>query len=67
MNNSAKTGMVLDVINRIAKVKITKEQIQFKGDYLNLKCNPVLKNEIFMRKEEIESELRSFKIFLKIN
>jgi hypothetical protein len=57
---------ILDIIKKITGIESQREVLEIKGDSLKIKCNPVLRNEIFMHKTEIEDQLKSSKIFLKI-
>lgn len=65
-NNKLKIEAILNVIKEKTKIELKKEDLDIKEENLKLNCNPVLRNEIFMYKEKIESELKKQKIFLKI-
>lgn len=65
-NNKAKISAILDCIKQTTGLELPKENLEIKGDNLKLNCNPVFRNEIFMHKSEIEENLRSLKIFLKL-
>ena len=61
-----KQVVVLDIVNRVAKVNLSKEMLQIKNEELRIVCSPVFRNEIFMHKQEIEDSFKSQNIFLKI-
>jgi len=65
-NNNTKISIILDVIKKETGLELFKEMLEMKGDYLKITCNPVFRNEIFMHQSQIESALKSQKIFLKI-
>lgn len=64
--NKSRIAAILETIKMIAKIELTPEQIEIKGDNLRLNCNPVLRNEIFMHRLQIEESLKQQKIFLRI-
>ena len=65
-DNHLKTILILETFKKVAGLELTKENIEIKGDRIKLKVNPVFRNEIFMRKSQIEDALRDQKIFLMI-
>jgi len=65
-DNMFKQVVVLDIVNRVAKVNLSKEMLQIKNEELRIVCSPVFRNEIFMHKQEIEDSFKSQNIFLKI-
>lgn len=65
-DNKLKLSLILETVEQKTKLKLSKENIDIKGDNLRLNCSPIIRNEIFMRKEEIESALRDSKIFLRL-
>jgi hypothetical protein len=65
-DNNTKLAIILDVIKQNTGIESGKEVLEIKGENLYIKCNPVLRNEIFMHKTEIENSLKNSKIFLKI-
>jgi hypothetical protein len=65
-DNNTKLSIILDVIKQTTGIESSKEALEIKGDNLCIKCNPVLRNEIFMHKCQIEDQLKISKIFLKI-
>jgi len=65
-NNKVKLSLILDVIKNKTGLLIQTENLELKDETLKIKTNPVIRNEIFIHKEEIESALKENKIFLKI-
>ncbi len=65
-DNNTKLSIILDIIKKQTGLELSKESLEIKGDNLKIKCNPVFRNEIFMHQTQIESTLKSSKIFLKI-
>jgi hypothetical protein len=65
-DNNTKLSIILDEVKKTTNIDLSKEMLEIKGDNLCIKCNPVLRNEIFMHKCQIEDQLRLSKIFLKI-
>ena len=65
-NSAAKTAAVIRAIKQTTGVELLKETIEIKGEILRIKTNPVLRNEIFLHKTQIEDLLKSQKIFLSI-
>lgn len=65
-DNQKRISLVLESIKEVTALDLKKEDIEISGDFLKLKTNPVIRNEIFLYKEKIENLLRSNKIFLKI-
>ena len=65
-DNNTKLSIILDVIKKETNVELSKEMLEIKGDNIKLNCNPVFRNEIFMHQSQIESSLKSQRIFLKI-
>jgi hypothetical protein len=65
-DNNLKISIILDTIKNITGIEVSKEILDIKGDTLKIKCNPVLRNEIFMHQHRIETTLQSNKIYLKI-
>jgi len=65
-DNNTKLSIILDVIKQTTGAESCKEALEIKGDNLKIKCNPVLRNEIFMHKCQIEDSLKQQKIFLNI-
>lgn len=61
-----KISLILEAIKKETGLDLKKENIELKGDSVKINCSPIFRNEIFMRKEKIESLLKSQKIFLKI-
>ena len=65
-DNNTKLSVILDVIKQTTGLELAREMLEIKGDSLKINCNPVFRNEIFMHQSQIESALKSQKIFLKI-
>jgi hypothetical protein len=65
-DNNTKLSLILNVIKQITRIELSKEMLEIKGDNLKINCNPVLRNEIFMHKKEIEDLLKHSKIFLRL-
>jgi len=65
-NNQAKTSIILETIKEKTGLEIKKESLEIKGDRLKINVSPIFRNEIFMRKEEIENSLRNKNIFLSL-
>lgn len=65
-DNNTKLFVISEVVKREINIELKKEMLEIKGENLYIKCNPVLRNEIFMHKCQIEDSLKSQKIFLKI-
>ena len=65
-DNNTKLLLILDAIKKETGLELSKEMLEIKGDNLKIKCNPVFRNEIFMHQSEIESLLKTSKIFLKV-
>ena len=65
-DNNAKLSVILDVIKKETNIELEKEMLKIRGDNLKINCNPVFRNEIFMHQSQIEDNLKSQKIFLKI-
>lgn len=64
--NKAKLSLVLDVIKNKTGLLIQKENLEIKDEILKIKANPVIRNEIFIHKEEIELSLKENNVFLRI-
>jgi hypothetical protein len=65
-DNNTKLSLILETIKRETDLDLTKDKLEINGDSCKLNCNPVFRNEIFMHQSQIESALKSQKIFLKI-
>lgn len=65
-DNNTKLSIILDTIKKETGIELSKQMLEIKGDNIKLNCNPVFRNEIFMHQSQIESALKSFKIFLKL-
>lgn len=65
-DNNTKLLLILDAIKQKTGLELSKEILEIRGDTLKVNCNPVIRNEIFMHKSEIEDLLKTSKIFLKI-
>ena len=55
-NQNSKIAVILEIIKKETNLELKKEDLEFIGDNLKIKCNPVFRNEIFMRKEKIEED-----------
>lgn len=65
-DNNIKLLLILESIKTESGIELKKEDLDIKGDNIRLVCNPVVRNEIFMRKSKIEDRLKSQNIFLNI-
>lgn len=65
-DKNTKVYLILSAIKQQTGVELSKENVEIRGDDIILKCNSVFKNEIYMHKEGIENDLKTKKIFLKI-
>lgn len=65
-SNQTKLFLILEIIKKETGLDLKKEMLEMKGESVKLNCGPVFRNEIFMHKEKIETELRKQKIFLKL-
>jgi hypothetical protein len=65
-DNNTKLLLILETIKKETGLELKKDMLEIKGDSVKLKCNPVMRNEIFMHKTETENQLKNSKIFLKI-
>lgn len=65
-DNETKIALILETIKSKTGLELSREMLEIKGESIKLNCNPVFRNEIFMHKSEIEAELKSQKIFLKL-
>ena len=65
-DNILKQKVIVEIIKKETKIELEKENIEIKGEQIKIKTNPVIRNEIFMHKTEIEHQLKISKIFLKI-
>lgn len=65
-DNNTKLSIILSAIKQATGIESSREVLEIRGDNLKINCNPVLRNEIFMHKSQIEDSLKSQKIFLKI-
>ena len=65
-DNNFKLATIIEVIKKETGIELKKEDIEIKGEQIKIKTNPVIRNEIFMHKDFVESSLKSQKIFLKI-
>ncbi|PIR40005.1 MAG: hypothetical protein COV33_02170 [Candidatus Zambryskibacteria bacterium CG10_big_fil_rev_8_21_14_0_10_34_34] len=65
-DNILKQTVIIEIIKKETEIELEKENIEIKGEQIKIKTNPVIRNEIFMHKTEIENQLKISKIFLKI-
>ena len=65
-DNILKQVVIVEIIKKETKIELEKENIEIKGEQIKIKTNPVIRNEIFMHKTEIENQLKISKIFLKL-
>jgi hypothetical protein len=65
-DNNTKLSIIMDVLKQKTNLDLSKEAVEIKGDSLKIKCNPVMRSEIFMHRDDIESALKAQKVFLKI-
>jgi hypothetical protein len=65
-DNNTKLSLILEIIKKETGLDLKKEMLEIKSENLKLNCSPVFRNEIFMHKEKIETELKKQKIFFKL-
>ncbi len=65
-NNQLLKDFLRSTIKEISGVAITEENLDLREDKVFLKCRPIVRNQIFMHKENIEKKLAENKIFLKL-
>ncbi|KKP56260.1 MAG: hypothetical protein UR80_C0025G0004 [Parcubacteria group bacterium GW2011_GWB1_35_5] len=65
-DNILKQKVIVEIIKKETKIELEKENIEIKGEQIKIKTNPVIRNEIFMHKTEIEHQLKISKIFLRL-
>ena len=65
-DNNLKLVLILDIIKKETNIELTKEMLEIRGDNLKINCSPIFRNEIFMHKTQIETNLKSQKIFLRL-
>lgn len=65
-NNHEKLLAISDTIRQETGLELSKENLEIKGETLKINVSPVVRNEIFMHREKIESLLKDRKIFLRI-
>jgi hypothetical protein len=65
-DNNTKISIILDIVKQTTGLELQKETLEIRGDNLKINSNPIVRNEIFMHKSQIEDNLKSQKIFLKI-
>jgi hypothetical protein len=65
-DNNTKISFILEMIKKETGLELTKDMLQIKGDTLKINCSPIFRNEIFMHLSQINNDLKSQKIFLKI-
>ncbi len=58
LGEEVKIESVRNIISLVIGVEIKKEQIKIKNNIIYLNIKPIYKNEIFLKKEEIESRLQ---------
>ena len=64
--NDLKLQTIKEVIKQKTNLDINKDMLEIKNNYIKLNYDPVVRNEIFMHKGEIEKTLQDLKIFLKL-
>ncbi len=65
--NSQLTKEILtDMIQKVSGVKLKDGDLDIKEESVYIKAAPIVRNQIFMHKEKIETILKEHKIFLKI-
>ena len=55
-----------DVINKIVNISDEEYKISVSGNIVNIKTNPIIKNEILLKKNEILEELNKSELKVKI-
>lgn len=66
-NNTRKQELILLIIKKHAGIDVVREHLEIRGETLRLKCGPVFRNEIFLKKDRIENDFKNEKIYLKLN
>ncbi len=56
-NNQNTKDTIIRVIKKILNIDIKKEDIEVKNNQINIKCNPIIRSEIYMSKNALEAEL----------
>ena len=65
-DNNNKISIIINAIKKETGIEIKKEQIEINTESIKINCSSTIKNEIFMHKNQIEFDLKSNKIFLKV-
>jgi hypothetical protein len=58
-------NIIIDSVKKVLKADIDKKNIEIKNGIIYLKVNPVLKNEIFINKNNLTKELNSKNLAVK--
>jgi len=63
--SSVLKNIIIDSVKKVLKVDIDKKNIHINNGIVYLKVNPVLKNEIFINKNNLTKELSSKNLAVK--
>lgn len=61
-----KQNVVIDIVKKHTKIELSVPMFEIKEESVRFKCSPVFRNEIMMKKDKIEEDLKEQKIYLKI-
>ncbi len=56
-NNLNTKEFIIEIIKNKLNIEIKKEDIEIKNSQIKINCNPIVRSEIYMSKQKIESEL----------
>lgn len=57
--------IIIDSLNKVLKIDLSKGDVDVKNGIIHLKVNPVVRNEIFINKTKIIEELGVNKVIIK--
>jgi len=58
LTEDSKKPLIIDIILKATGLELKKENLEIKGGVLYLNIKPIYKNEIFIKKDEILSQLK---------
>lgn len=58
LSEEARKGFIQDALFRIVNISVERDDIEIKNGILYLKIKPIYKNEVFMKRYEILSEIK---------
>ena len=58
LTEDSKKPLIIDIILKATGLELKKENLEIKGGVLYLIIKPIYKNEIFIKKDEILSQLK---------